>query len=170
MSSSNGHNNIFDRFSTAVAEWSGKPIAFVLAVMLIVIWALTGPVFGFSETWQLVVNTATTIVTFVMVFVLQNSQNRDGRAVQAKLDELILTSQAANKFVGIEKLDERELRKLSDRLEEQAKVLDDHADDIEEGQTGTRPSLSPDGIRSSVPEVPGEDVDVQRPEKRSAAE
>lgn len=161
MSSPNGRNNIFDRFSTAVAEWSGKPIAFVLAVMLIAIWALTGPIFGFSETWQLVVNTATTIVTFVMVFVLQNSQNRDGRAVQAKLDELILTSQAANKFVGIEKLDERELRKLSDRLEEQAKALDDHADDIEEEKTSAHPSFLPDGIKPSASEELGEAVDVR---------
>jgi low affinity Fe/Cu permease len=161
MSSSNGHNKIFDRFSTAVAEWSGKPVAFVSALAFVIIWAMTGPVFGFSETWQLVVNTATTIVTFLMVFVLQNSQNRDGRAVQAKLDELILTSRAANKFVGIEKLDERELRKLSDRLEEQAKALDDHADDIEEEKTSAHPSFSPDGIKHSASEELGEAVDVR---------
>ena len=170
MASQGGRNNIFDRFSSAIAEWSGKPIAFSLAVVFILIWALTGPVFGFSETWQLVVNTATTIVTFLMVFVLQNSQNRDGRAVQAKLDELILTSKAANGFVGIEKLDERELRKLSDRLEEQAKALDDRADDIEEEQESADPGFSADGRKSSGVREPSEKTDGQGPEKRSAAE
>src|SRR4051812_10838673 len=103
-------SSFFSRFATAVAEWSGRPATFVLAVGLVVAWAVSGPFFGFSETWQLVINTSTTIVTFLMVFVLQNSQNRDGKALQAKLDELILTSQAQNKFVGIEKLDEQQLR------------------------------------------------------------
>jgi low affinity Fe/Cu permease len=82
----------------------------VAAVALVVIWAASGPFFGYSESWQLVINTGTTIITFLMVFVLQNSQNRDGKALQAKLDELILSSQAHNKFVGIEKLSEDELR------------------------------------------------------------
>ena len=170
MASPKGPNNLFDRFSSAIAGWSGKPIAFVFAVVFIIIWALTGPLFGFSETWQLVVNTATTIVTFLMVFVLQNSQNRDGRAVQAKLDELILTSKAANGFVGIEKLDERELRKLSDRLEEQAKALDDQADNIEEAQESTDPLFSAIGAKSSGLQEPDEKNDVQCREKRSAAE
>lgn len=83
-------------------------------------WAVLGPFFGYSETWQLVINTSTTIITFLMVFVLQNSQNRDGKALRAKLDELILTSQAQNKFVGIEKLDEQELRRKSKTLAEKA--------------------------------------------------
>jgi low affinity Fe/Cu permease len=80
--------------------------------------------FSFSETWQLVINTSTTIVTFLMVFVLQNSQNRDGKALQAKLDELILTSKAQNSFVGIEKLDETTLREMSDTLAEKAKCVE----------------------------------------------
>jgi len=130
MASRNTHHNIFDIFSSAVASWSGKPVAFVTAVALIVIWGVTGPFFGFSETWQLVVNTGTTIITFLMVFVLQNSQNRDGEAVQAKLDELILSSQAANEFIGIEKLDEEQLRKLSESLQRRAKALDQEAQNV----------------------------------------
>lgn len=96
-------SGIFSRFATAIADLSGKPATFALALALIAAWAISGPFFAFSETWQLIINTTTTIVTFLMVFVLQNSQNRDGKALQAKLDELILTSTAHNRFVGIEK-------------------------------------------------------------------
>lgn len=123
MSKTEGNHHFFEAFASAVAGWTGKPAAFVAAFAVIVVWAVSGPIFDYSETWQLIVNTATTIVTFLMVFVLQNSQNRDVQALQAKLDELILTSQAENSFVGIEKLDERELKRLIDRLEEQAKTL-----------------------------------------------
>ena len=119
--------NNFNRFSTAVAEYSGRPVTFVIAVATVALWAITGPFFNFSETWQLVINTGTTIVTFLMVFVLQNSQNRDGTALQAKLDELILTSEAENRFIGIEKLDDRELKRLSEILQEHAASEDDHA-------------------------------------------
>lgn len=122
-----GH--FFSRFATAVAELSGKPVTFVMAVALVLVWAASGPVFSFSETWQLVINTGTTIITFLMVFVLQNSQNRDGKALQAKLDELILTSQAQNKFVGIEKLDEKQLREMSAKLAEKAECVEDVADE-----------------------------------------
>lgn len=120
---------IFGNFATKVSEWSGKPATFTLAVALVVVWAVSGPLFGFSEIWQLVINTGTTIVTFLMVFLLQNSQNRDSRAVQAKLDELILTSQAANRFIGIEKLNEKEILSLSRRLAELAKRADDASED-----------------------------------------
>ncbi|WP_105431987.1 low affinity iron permease family protein [Neorhizobium sp. T6_25] len=130
MASQDRHRNVFDIFSSAISSWSGKPATFVAAVVLIVIWGVTGPFFGFSETWQLVVNTGTTIITFLMVFVLQNSQNRDGEAVQAKLDELILSSQAANEFIGIEKLDEKQLRKLSENLQRRAKTLDQEAENV----------------------------------------
>lgn len=118
---------IFSRFATAIADLSGKPATFALALALIAAWAISGPFFAFSETWQLIINTTTTIVTFLMVFVLQNSQNRDGKALQAKLDELILTSTAHNRFVGIEKLDEEELRELSDALAARAGQLKDVA-------------------------------------------
>ncbi|MCS3742159.1 low affinity iron permease family protein [Rhizobium sp. BK661] len=122
-------SKIFSKFSTVISEVSGKPATFVAAVFLVVVWAASGPLFGFSENWQLVINTGTTIITFLMVFVLQNSQNRDGKALQAKLDELILTSQAQNKFVGIEKLDEQELRELSRTLSERAECVEDKATD-----------------------------------------
>jgi low affinity Fe/Cu permease len=112
-----------------VADLSGKPFTFVAALALVLVWAVSGPFFGYSETWQLVINTTTTIITFLMVFVLQNSQNRDGKALQAKLDELILTSQAANKFVGIEKLDEGELREMSKALAEKAECVEEKADE-----------------------------------------
>lgn len=119
--------SLFSRFSGSVAELAGKPATFVIAVAGILIWAASGPLFGFSETWQLVVNTGTTIITFLMVFVLQNSQNRDGKAVQAKLDELILTGEAENRFMGIEHLDEKELKRLTELLKEAAENEPDHA-------------------------------------------
>jgi low affinity Fe/Cu permease len=119
--------SLFSRFSSGVAQLTGKPATFVIAVAGILIWAVTGPLFGFSETWQLVINTGTTIITFLMVFVLQNSQNRDGKAVQAKLDELILTSEAENRFMGIEHLDETELKRLTELLREAAESEPDHA-------------------------------------------
>ena len=127
--SNNAASKAFSTFATAIADLSGKPATFVLAVALVLAWAVSGPFFGYSETWQLVINTSTTIVTFLMVFVLQNSQNRDGKALQAKLDELILTSQAQNKFVGIEKLDEQQLREMSRKLAEKAECVEEVAED-----------------------------------------
>lgn len=127
--SDNDTSKFFSKFATSVADLSGKPATFVLAVLLVLAWAVSGPLFDYSETWQLVINTSTTIVTFLMVFVLQNSQNRDGKALQAKLDELILTSQAQNEFVGIEKLDEQQRREMSKKLAERAECVEDVADD-----------------------------------------
>jgi len=120
---------LFAKFAAAVASASGKPITFVAAVALVLAWAASGPFFNYSETWQLVINTSTTIITFLMVFVLQNSQNRDGKALQAKLDELILSSQAANRFVGIEKLDEKQLREMSDDLASKAECVNEVAEE-----------------------------------------
>lgn len=103
----------FHNFSNAVSRGAGKPVTFALACGLILLWAVSGPFFGFSETWQLVVNTATTIVTFLMVFVVQHTQNRDGEAVQAKLDDLILAvKKADNRLIGAEELTGHELHKL----------------------------------------------------------
>jgi len=114
-------NAAFSKFSSLISDVMGKPITFIIALAAVCIWAVSGPFFGFSEVWQLVINTGTTIITFLMIFVLQNSQNRDGKALQAKLDELILTSKRAeNKFIGIEKLDEKELRELKRILDEKA--------------------------------------------------
>ena len=122
-------SKLFAKFAAAVASASGKPITFVAAVALVLAWAASGPFFNYSETWQLVINTSTTIITFLMVFVLQNSQNRDGKALQAKLDELILSSQAANRFVGIEKLDEKQLREMSDDLASKAECVNEVAEE-----------------------------------------
>lgn len=109
----------FTRFSHRIAHLAGKPQTFAAACGLIVLWAVAGPIFQFSETWQLVVNTATTIITFLMVFVLQNSQNRDGDAVQAKLDELIYAVRKAdNHFVGAEHLSDQELKALRQKLQD----------------------------------------------------
>ncbi len=111
--------HIFTRFAVVVSEWTGKPAIFVLALFSVILWGATGPIFDYSDTWQLVINTSTTIVTFLMVFLLQNAQTRDTRAIQAKLNELILTSAAENRFIGIENLDEEDLKHL-DRLVEKA--------------------------------------------------
>jgi low affinity Fe/Cu permease len=122
----------------------GKPITFVSALALVIVWAISGPFFGYSEVWQLVINTSTTIVTFLMIFVLQNTQNRDNEAIQAKLDELILTSQAQNKFIGIEHLEEKELKMLRDLVEQKACEGDEGAEALNsklEKQRGKMSSL-----------------------------
>ena len=111
-------NQFFERISGKVAAAAGRPWAFVAAFAVILIWAVTGPLFGWSDTWQLVINTGTTIVTFLMVFLIQNAQNRDASAIQAKLDELIrAVGHARNEFIGIEHLSERELMALRALLE-----------------------------------------------------
>ncbi len=117
-------STIFAKFANGIADISGRPLAFIIALLLIVAWGLSGPLFGFSEIWQLMINTVTTIITFLMIFVLQNSQNRDGKALQAKLDELILTSSAQNKFIGIEKLNDEELAELRALVERKAQNSD----------------------------------------------
>src|SRR4051812_33978988 len=103
----------FGRFARTAARWTGRPAAFLLAALVIVAWALTGPIFHFSDTWQLVINTGTTIVTFLMVFLIQNTQNRDAEALQLKLDELLRASpHAHNAVLDIEELSEEELDEL----------------------------------------------------------
>jgi low affinity Fe/Cu permease len=103
----------FSKAATAVAHVTGRPVVFALCCLLVVAWAASGPLFGFSDTWQLVINTSTTIITFLMVFLIQNTQNRDSAALQVKLDELILSSRAArNSFIGIEDLSEEELERM----------------------------------------------------------
>jgi len=103
----------FRKFARSSARWSGRPAAFSLAVSFIAIWLVTGPIFHFSDTWQLVINTATTIVTFLMVFLIQNTQNRDSEAVQLKLDELLRSTPGAhNALLEIEELSEEELDEI----------------------------------------------------------
>lgn len=122
----------FAAIANATSAIAGRAATFVIAACLILAWGVTGPIFGFSDTWQLVINTGTTIVTFLMVFVIQNSQNRDGAAIQVKLDELIRNSNAQNGFVGIEHLTEEELEDIRIKCEERARdkpPTDKHVDE-----------------------------------------
>jgi low affinity Fe/Cu permease len=109
-------DRLFAKFANATAHAAGHPIAFLICVAFVVAWAATGPLFDFSETWQLVINTGTTIITFLMVFLIQNTQNRDGAAIQTKLDELIHATDADDAFMGIEKMTDAELAELHDQL------------------------------------------------------
>jgi len=103
----------FVRFAQSVSQFTGQPVTFFIALATIVVWAISGPLFGFSDTWQLVINTGTTIVTFLMVFVIQNTQNRDTTAMQIKLDELIrVTKRARNVLLDLEELDDKTLQEL----------------------------------------------------------
>jgi low affinity Fe/Cu permease len=111
-------NRFFTRIAGAAAALAGRPLTFILAFGCVIAWALTGPMFQFSEVWQLVINTGTTIVTFLMIFLVQNTQNRDASAQQAKLDELLRAVPEARKdFIGIEHLTDVEIEKIRDRLE-----------------------------------------------------
>src|SRR5579864_5385687 len=112
----------FAAVANATSQAAGRASTFVLACLVIVVWAVSGPLFHFSDTWQLVINTGTTIVTFLMVFLIQNSQNRDSAAIQVKLDELIRTGAAHNSFVGIEHLTSEELEDLRTLCEKRAKA------------------------------------------------
>ena len=114
----------FVKFATATAKIAGKPWTFIACLAIVLIWAASGPVFKFSETWQLVINTGTTIITFLMVFLIQNTQNRDGAAMQAKLDELLHAVSAADeRFIGIEHLTEKDLDKILAEVEARAQRL-----------------------------------------------
>src|SRR5256885_1040519 len=118
----NGWSETFSNMACAAAHWMGKPIAFLIALLSVVVWAATGPIFHYSDTWQLVINTSTTIVTFLMVFLIQNSQNRDSAAIQVKLDELIRVSRARNTFIGIEQLTAAEIEELREKSEMRARA------------------------------------------------
>ncbi len=113
----------FTVFAGAVSKWTGRPLAFILCCALVIVWAASGPLFGFSDTWQLVINTTTTIVTFLMVFLIQNTQNRDNAAIQAKLDEIIRVGDSDNKFIGIEHLSDEELEEILEEVEQNAEKL-----------------------------------------------
>lgn len=107
------NHNLFERFANAATIFTGSSAAFLAAIAIVVIWALSGPVFDYSETWQLVINTGTTIITFLMVFLIQKAQNKDGKAIQLKLNELIAAHErASNRMVDIEDLSEKELDQL----------------------------------------------------------
>lgn len=119
------NHSLFSRFARWAAGVTGRPVAFILAVSIISVWAASGPYFGFSNTWQLIINSGTTIVTVLMVFLIQNTQNRDTEALQIKLDELIRSSKGArNAVLNLEELDEKEL----DAIREEYLALAEHAE------------------------------------------
>jgi len=114
-----GNGNWFRAFSCKVSYWAGSHWAFVAAAGVVLVWLLSGPLFGFSDTWQLVINTGTTVITFLMVFLIQATQNRDGRALQLKLDELIRSqTKARNVFAALEDAGEDEIKKFEEEFRE----------------------------------------------------
>jgi low affinity Fe/Cu permease len=138
--------NAFTRISKWTCRAAGHPATFAAAILVILVWAATGPVFHYSDTWQLVINTGTTVVTFLMVFLIQNTQNRDGAAMQIKLDELIRALQGAhNELVNLEDMTDEELHKMKahyTRLAERARArlgsrLQDPAEDEDQAETGS---------------------------------
>jgi low affinity Fe/Cu permease len=127
----------FTRLAKAAARFTGRPLCFILATLVVVAWVVTGPVFHYSNTWQLVINTGTTIITFLMVFLIQNTQNRDTEAMQIKLDELIRATQGANnRLLDLEELEDRELEAFRDSYESLAEAARNCAPGDERG-TGT---------------------------------
>jgi low affinity Fe/Cu permease len=134
--------NWFSQFSTVLSTMTGRPVAFVIAAVLVIVWAASGPFFHFSDTWQLVINTSTTIVTFLMVFLIQNTQNRDTAAMQIKLDELIRAlSGAHNALLDLEELDEKDLTRFRERYE---KLADEARNVMRSGGTDTDSPLVED--------------------------
>ena len=125
-------SKLFGEIANTTSRAAGRASTFVVALTVVLIWAVTGPLFDYSDTWQLVINTGTTIVTFLMVFLIQNSQNRDGAAIQVKLDELIRVSTVQNAFVGIEHLTDEELDDIRERCEERAAAAEKAIKKVEE--------------------------------------
>ncbi|HKG07844.1 MAG TPA: low affinity iron permease family protein [Pedobacter sp.] len=133
-------HSFFERISTKITTWTGSPVAFGVASLVIIIWVISGPIFKYSDTWQLVINTGTTIITFLMVFLIQKSQNKDSKAIQLKLNELIAASRhASNRMVDIEDLTESELdvlhkyyEKLADISEKDEDIHKSHSIDAAE--------------------------------------
>jgi low affinity Fe/Cu permease len=115
-------SSLYASFAKSASRWCGRPRTFALAIGIILAWLATGPLFDFSATWQLIINTGTTIVTFLMVFLIQNTQNRDNAAIQTKLDELIRASEARNRLVGIEHLTEKEVDQLRKDIERKVRA------------------------------------------------
>jgi low affinity Fe/Cu permease len=128
-------NSWFNVFAKAAARVSGRPMTFILALSVIVLWAATGPIFQFSDTWQLIINTSTTIITFLMVFLIQNTQNRDAEAIQIKLDELIRATKGAHTvLLDLEELDDKHLASIKECYEEIAKKS---RDELKRGKKDT---------------------------------
>ena len=148
----------FTRFANVISRFAGRAWIFVICILLVVAWAMTGPMFGFSDTWQLIINTSTTIITFLMVFLIQNTQNRDNAALQAKLDELIRISAAENRYIGIERLTDKELEGILEEVEE-------NAEDIHAGRAEPEP---PKTLRTPRPRPKGKTAANGKRKQRSA--
>jgi low affinity Fe/Cu permease len=140
----------FSHFAQAIAFWTGHPTAFLLALAVIAVWIVSGPIFHYSDTWQLVINTGTTIVTFLMVFLIQNTQNRDIMAVQLKLSELVLGMKGAeNKFASIEDLTDEELQALHDDFRARADLTREHIEHRHtHGHRRQKPHVAAQGAKS----------------------
>jgi low affinity Fe/Cu permease len=129
------HTPSYSRFANKTARLSGRPITFILAFGMIIVWVLTGPIFSFGDTWQLVINTATTIVTFLMVFLIQNTQNRDTEAIQIKLDELIRATKGAhNVLLDLEEMEEEQLNQFRSRYR---RLAQESRRELDQGQRDT---------------------------------
>ena len=123
----------FNWFATRTSTAAGQPLTFIIALTVILVWAVTGPIFHFSDTWQLIINTGTTIITFLMVFLIQNSQNRDGAAMQAKLDEMLRAiREARSEFIGIEHLTDEQIEHIRIALEQEVGVCDEEKAELVE--------------------------------------
>lgn len=142
----NGLGARFSKFAQMTAVYTGHPMSFMLACLVVVVWIATGPIFGYSDTWQLVINTGTTIVTFLMVFLIQNTQNRDILTVQLKLSELVLAMKGAeNKFAAIEDLSDEELEELHNQCRQRAESTLHHI--------ATRRSRREEATRTKTPDA-----------------
>ena len=142
--SNNGAAHLFGEIANRTSQAAGRGLTFLMAAGVVLIWALSGPIFHYSDTWQLVINTGTTIVTFLMVFLIQNSQNRDSAAIQVKLDELIRVSTAHNSFVGIEHLSDDELEEIRTKCERRAQAEKAGEEFVE--RTGKKAKLAADRV------------------------
>jgi low affinity Fe/Cu permease len=133
------HQGVFTRFANAAAFWMGRPVVFSIALATVLAWAILGPAYHYSDTWQLVINTGTTIVTFLMVFLIQHSQTRDTLAIQIKLSELVLAQQGAeNRLARVEDLSDEEMERLQQEYRRRAESLEDGLSDRRKSRGPTK--------------------------------
>jgi low affinity Fe/Cu permease len=170
----------FTKFASAISRWTGRPLVFFTCVLLVIAWAVSGPLFKFSDTWQLVINTSTTIITFLMVFLIQNTQNRDSNAIHAKLDELIRVSEGQNGFIGIENLPDDELEAILAECDKHHTALRTivKAEEVRRGHTAAKPKTAAKSKPASKtvaktkplakPATPAKPANVNRPRRATA--
>ena len=164
-------SQMFRRFAEGTARQSGRPSAFLLAAVVVVVWAATGPIFHYGDTWQLVINTGTTIITFLMVFLIQNSQNRDSAALQIKLDELIRATAAHNELLAVENLDEDALDRVREQYRRLATKRDEQsqADRRDQTATPTNDAIEADEACAEIKEIKRELREHEAAEKLNLA-